>query len=123
LRWSRIESYAWLQAKSESVVLTVRLKKSLFQFPWTYRIVLTAAEKSLTNAIVGRQLSQWPWLILPIGGLMSGLASNGTETALKLSNFETVERKEMSLLKKSVFLKKVDNRVIENVERLGKNRL
>ena len=54
---------------------------------------------------------------------MSGLASNGTETALKLSNFETVERKEMSLLKKSVFLKKVDNRVIENVERLGKNRL
>jgi hypothetical protein len=59
LRWSRIESYAWQQARGESVVLTLRTK-SLFRLPWRHRIVLTAAQRSPTNAILGKQLSPWP---------------------------------------------------------------
>jgi len=59
LRWPRIESYAWQQAKGESVVLTLRTK-SLFHLPWTFRIVLTADQKGPMNAILARQLAHWP---------------------------------------------------------------
>jgi serine/threonine protein kinase len=59
LRWSKIETYTWEPAESELVVLKVRAR-TLFLFPWTHRIVLPSAQRSSTEAMLSRQLSEWP---------------------------------------------------------------
>lgn len=61
LRWSSVESYAWQDTEGEFAVLKVRSKKWLpVAFGSTIEIVLPATQKSPTDAILKRQLSEWP---------------------------------------------------------------
>jgi hypothetical protein len=63
LPWSSIESYAWQDTDREFVVLKVRSKKWLMlplSFGWKLEIILSAAQKSATDAVLKRQLAEWP---------------------------------------------------------------
>ncbi len=61
LPWSRVESYAWQDTGGEFVVLKVRSRKWLLVvFGSTLEIILPAAQKSPTDAILKSQLSEWP---------------------------------------------------------------
>ena len=61
LRWSSVEWYAWQDTEGEFVVLKVRSKKWLLvAFGSTIEIILPAAQKSATDAILKSQLSEWP---------------------------------------------------------------
>jgi serine/threonine protein kinase/uncharacterized membrane protein YobD (UPF0266 family) len=63
LPWSNVESCAWQDTEGEFAALNVRSKKwllFLLAFGWTYEIILPAAQKSPADAILKRQLAEWP---------------------------------------------------------------
>ena len=58
IRWSNIEAYTWEPAEGDLVVLKVHVKR-LLPF-YRERIILPAKHKTTTEAILSRQLAEWP---------------------------------------------------------------
>ncbi len=62
-RWSQVESFSWGRREGRFLILKLRLQRFAFtSLPWTLRseIVVEAEHQGKADAILKRQLSEWP---------------------------------------------------------------